>query len=121
EFITSFFAGNTARDRYLCENWIAVGPGQGAPLRPGVTYAAMLTTGIQGPSGTVVARDSDFVAMLSASAPSDPTLARAYTAYAPLRAYLAARGIDPGTILDAAVFTTQNPTAVARALRDAVR
>lgn len=99
--------------KYLCPDWLGVRVGHGSPLRPGHTYAAILTLGINdSASRTPFARDPDFEAMLSATAPLDADLMRAWTAYAPLRQLASTSGAP--SMLTAAVFTTQDPLGVMR-------
>jgi hypothetical protein len=107
--------------RYICQDWIAMRPPHGEPLRPNTTYAALLTTGIVPLDGGTFQRSPDFVAMLASTPPADPALAAAYTAYAPLRGWITASGTDPATILNAAVFTTQAPEDLVPKLRTSVR
>jgi hypothetical protein len=110
--------------RYICPNWVGVRTGPGAPLRPGRTYAAILTTGIRSTDGETFQRGADLDALLAETAPSDATLAAAYPAYAPLRAFLA-EGVEgrptSAEVLNAAVFTTQDAQAPIPALREAIR
>lgn len=111
--------------RYVCENWINVRTNSGEPLLPNHTYAALLTTGITTSTGEAFSRDTDFAALLAGAAPSDPALSKAYGDYAPLRTFLAspqaAGKVSPDAVLNAAVFTTQDPTTLIKGLRTAVR
>ncbi|MCS6797615.1 MAG: hypothetical protein NZ898_03635 [Myxococcota bacterium] len=109
--------------RYLCEDWLALRVPHGAPLRPATTYAAIVGSGVRpAPSvGGRFARSPDLDAVLGSTAPSDPVLAAAHAAYAPLRAWLADSGTDPGEVLNAAVFTTQPLGALVPALREVIR
>jgi hypothetical protein len=109
--------------RYICDDWLAVRTRTGSPLLPNTTYAIVLLDGIASTDGAEFERDADFDAMLGESAPADPVLAAAWSAYAPLRAWLA----DPETrvaaarVLNAAVFTTADPEARIAPLRAAIR
>lgn len=114
------WTGSTGRGQYICHNWLALEPMVGRPFAPGHTYAAYITTGVQDTGGVAVAADADFGPMLLDTAPADARLGRAWSAYAPLRAWLAEADISPATIAGAAVFTVGDPTAPVRALRDAV-
>lgn len=109
--------------KYICPNWLAVRTPHGAPLRPGTTYAVLLANGIvPNPDvGAAYARAPDFEAMLAGDAPSDGALASAWEAHAPLRAWIADSGEDAGAILNAAVFTTQDPEARIPVLREVIR
>ncbi len=111
---------SSGKSRYVCKNALAVGPNEKKPLRPNTTYAVYLTREITPDAGGVYARAADFEAMLGDSAPSDSALAAAHAAYAPFRAWLSDSGTDPGMLLNAAVFTTQDPEAIIPALRSAV-
>jgi hypothetical protein len=111
------FSASTAGNRYICGNNITIGT---TPMVPGHTYAVTLSTAVKDMNNKPVARDAQFGPMLAASAPSGATLAAAYAAYAPLRSFLASQGIDPSTILDATVFTTQHATSELPLLRTAV-
>ncbi|MFT3921331.1 MAG: hypothetical protein QM778_02225 [Myxococcales bacterium] len=116
---------NGSVTRYVCENWLNVRTNSGEPLLPSHTYVAILTTGITTNTGAAFTRDGDLNALLSASAPADPALAKAYGDYSPLRAFLgspqAAGKITADAVLNAAVFTTQDPTTLIKGLRAAVR
>lgn len=107
--------------RYICPNWLAMRPPHGAPLRPHTTYAAIVGRALVPDGGGTYERSPDLDAMLGASAPTDATLAAAYAAYAPLRSWLTSSMTDPSTILDVAVFTTQDPEEMMPKLREAVR
>lgn len=110
----------SARGKYICENSIAVRPRVGAPLSPKTTYAVLLRKGVKDGAGTLVAQDDDFKVMLGAGEPSDADLKAAWTAYAPLRAYLKDKQIAADGVLSAAVFTTMDVRARMGALRQAV-
>lgn len=109
--------------KYICPNWLAMRRPHGVPLRPATTYAAVVKTGLRpAPAlGGTFARAPDFDAMMQTSMPSEPALVPAWSAYAPLRAWAADTGVDPATILVAAVFTTQDPTALMDPLRTLIR
>lgn len=110
------WGASTGGGPYLCQNWLGVKPPRGGPLLPGRTYAVVLTAGVRDAEGNRMTRDPDFEQMLNPSRPADPVLGRAWDAYAPFRAYLDHDEIDPGSILVAAVFTTQDfPSVLAGA------
>ncbi len=113
----SFFSA-TAGNRYICDNNVKVTTG---PMIPGHTYAVTVSTAARDVNNNPVLRDAQFGPLLASTAPSDSSLAAAYAAYAPLRAYLSTAGIDPATILNATVFTTQTATTEVPAIRTAVR
>lgn len=99
---------STARNQYVCDNWLALR--SAVPLAPGHVHAMFITTAAKDTKQNPVARDADFSAVMSPSAPQDPALAAAYAAYKPLRDWAAAQKFDPNTILTAAVFTTNQPS-----------
>jgi pimeloyl-ACP methyl ester carboxylesterase len=105
---------------YICPVWLALHRPVDSPLRPGTTYAAVLTTGITPKGGGTFDRGADFDAMLADSAPGDADLKAAWEQYKPLRDWIADTGVDPDTILNAAVFTTQQPTEIVSALREEI-
>lgn len=116
---------------YICPHFLGLRPAVGFPLRPGTTYAAIVKTAVK-PCGTKdedgrctstddFTRGDDFAAMLAASEPSDPDLAAAWQAYAPLRAWTADTSQNEDAILNAAVFTTQEPEAVIAKLREQIQ
>jgi hypothetical protein len=105
--------------KYVCEDWIGIRGAHGDPLRPGNTYAIYLTTGIRDTSGNVFGRDADFDTVMRDTAPTATEDMAAWTSQAPFRTFLTEQMIDPSTILDAAVFTTQHANDMVPALRAA--
>jgi pimeloyl-ACP methyl ester carboxylesterase len=109
--------------RYVCKNWLNVRTPVGAPLRPGTTYAMVLTTGIKAKDGSTFKRAADFEALLQADAPADAVLRAAHIAYAPLRAFLADpdnERVKAADVLNAAVFTTVDTLGTLDAARRVV-
>ena len=105
---------------FIGENSLAVLPVTGLPLEPNTTYAVMLHEHLGDPDGALVQADTDFSYLLRATLPADKAaLKRAHKTYAPLRAYLADRGITG--VVSAAVFTTSDPAALAGKARQVVR
>lgn len=98
-----YFGGGTG---YVCPNWFAVRRGAGLPLKPGHTYAVWLTRGGRDAENRAIERSPHFEALMSDDEPGDAVLRRAWTAYQPLRDFLAG---DPDTraesLLVASVFT----------------
>jgi hypothetical protein len=110
---------------YICPEWLAFKPPQGAPLKPGRTYAAIVTTalkpkGEEGKDAGTFSRSQDLTALLDDSAPADADLEAAHDAYKPLRDWIADTKQNASEILSAAVFTTSQPEATVPALREAV-
>lgn len=109
--------------RYICEDWVGIRTVHGAPLRPGTTYAVILTRDLD-PAPDVggnYERDADFEVMMADAAPGDETLAEAWAHYQPLRDYLAgAEDLSADDVLSATVFTTE-PLRDMAAMRETVR
>lgn len=118
-----FTAGRITR--YICPNWMSVTTGHGSPLRPGTTYAAILSRDIRTSieeGSTPFERSTDLNALLLDAAPTDEPLASAHAAYQPLRDWLASTtDLSRDDVLNAAVFTTQDATAMIPALREVIR
>jgi predicted esterase len=112
------------RTRYICDRYLAIRPPFGHPLRPGTTYAAIVRNVVKDEDGATFGPDSDFKAMLADSAPTDPDLAAAWAAYAPLRAYIAddqaPTKLTTGELAAVAVFTTERVEDPMTAIQAAV-
>jgi hypothetical protein len=122
EYNLRFGHGWTATDgrgMYICPRYLVVRPPR--PLLSGTTYAVILRRSILDKEGRPFQADEDFQAMLAAAAPADADLAAAWTAYAPLRAWIADQNLDPTDIVAAAVFTTERHADQMTKLRAAVR
>jgi hypothetical protein len=102
---------------YLCDPWMALVPPAGEGLRPGHTYGAFVTAGLLGPEGAVPAVEPTFAALLAAAPPADDTAA--WDAFAPMRDYLAAEGIDPDHIRGGTVFTVADHRSAGEAIQAA--
>jgi hypothetical protein len=100
-----------ARTNYICDNFVAVQPPFGSPLEPGHTYAVYILSEAGGATltgrgdGKAVVASANMAAVLKAAAPADAKLKAAHTAFAPLRAYLAAQNEPVANVLTASVFT----------------
>lgn len=117
-----YWSVTNGRGLFLCTNYVAVHPSWSSPLRHDTTYAVYMTDGIRSNDGDFPLRSDDLVAMLRDDAPADTALTNAWTAYAPLRAYIADNdNISGANIVSAAVFTTMDPDRDIPSLRDAVR
>jgi hypothetical protein len=101
----------SGRTSYLCGNWLGVRRPEGRPLDPGHTYAVLVNDGVKTAQGTPYGVPSELATLLADAAPSDPVLAHAHAAYAPLRAYLTKQKIAPGSLRHATVFTVAHHRA----------
>lgn len=120
----------TERDKYVCRNTLRLHRPWSRPLAPGATYAVVITTGVttapakdeQGrvQPGKPLTPDADFAAMLTAGAPDDADLARAWGAYAPLRAWIATGAVEADELVAGTVFTTDRVRDPLPRLRKAV-
>jgi hypothetical protein len=110
----------TERGQLTCANTVAVAPLDGVALAPRTTYALVFEAGIRSRRGEAPIQDAALAALLAEATPSAPELARAHARYAPLRTYLAARGLPAAKLAGATVFTTGDPAAIAPALAEAV-
>ncbi|HWA74565.1 MAG TPA: hypothetical protein VG937_19605 [Polyangiaceae bacterium] len=93
------------RSPYVCKSWLSVRRPLGRPLTPEHVYAVYVTDGLRDAAGGSVAPSENLTALLGAATPSDRKLAAAHARYAPLREYLAARDIDPATLVTASVIS----------------
>jgi hypothetical protein len=84
-------------------------PVLGFPLRPGTTYALVVTRPVTGARGGRVDPSPDLAALLSVGSPQDARLTRAHQAFQPLRSRAAALGITLAEVVHATVFTTVDP------------
>jgi predicted esterase len=101
-------------------DWLAALPYPGFPLAEGTTYALVVTDRVTA-GGQPVTAAADFAAIAGDGAVTG-ALADARAAYAPLWDWLdEAGGDERADVVTAAVFTTQRATAIAGALRTAVR
>ena len=119
------WSASTSREKYLCKHWLRIQNSASDPLEPNTTYAVILLKGIStsaesAAGGVPFASDTDLEALLGAVSPQDARLTSAWVKYAPLREYLSSEGIAPDAVLNAAVFTTGNPTEVMEKGRDVV-
>lgn len=115
--------GPPERDsHYICPHWLSLHRPVGAPLRPNTTYAAVITRRLKTRDDRDFERSPDFDAMLSETPPSDSPLRAAWEAYAPLRAWVADEdsAFKVDDLLNAAVFTTGDPSAIVPLLKAAV-
>ncbi len=121
------FSASTGAGRYICQNWLAIRPMGGYPLRHRTTYAVILLDSILSAEGDPPAADDDFAAMLGEIAPAEADMQAAWLAYGPLRDFLADTTlpmdaqVDGSRVVAAAVFTTMDPDRVPPLLRQVIR
>lgn len=108
--------------KFIGASWLAIQPRGGAPLRERTTYAAILTDALHAVDGEVVQRAPDLAAALASDATgsSDPRIAAAATAYAPLSAWLDGHPDERAHLVNASVFATTDATSRIPRLREAV-
>ena len=113
--------GTTDRNAYICNNWIGVRPQMGVPLKPGHTYAVLITTTALDAHGNAIQGSPDLAALLAPSAPSDPTLSAEWPKYQPLRDWAAlGTSVPVSSILNATVFTVGHAQSIGPKLAAAV-
>ena len=113
------WTATTARNQYLCANSVSARPAQGAPLKPGGTYAFFMTSELRDTTGKAVVADDDLKALLGGTAPTEAALATEWPKYAGFRAYAAAN-FGVASVLGAAVFTVGQPTVLPSKIAAAV-
>ncbi len=113
------FFTRQSRNRYVCQNWLAVTTYGGRPLLPNHTYAVWLTKGITS-GGSEVFRDDDFPVLMQEDRPTDLTDAKAFDRFQPFRDFVDEEGLSRGEIVAATVFTTGDPARDLRYTREVV-
>lgn len=93
---------------------LAIRPADGFPLLPDTTYAAVITSRVHPSNFGAFERDADFAAILR----GDSSVAAERTVIEPALARLTTLGVPTESILNVAVFTTQDPTAAMAQVRD---
>ncbi len=111
---------NADAGQFICHSALAVAPIDGIALDPNRTYAVIVRKTVRNIRGKEPIHDADFAVMLEDATPSDPDLAAAHAAYAPLRGYIDSGAIAADDIAIAAVFTTGDPSTVGFAVQRAV-
>jgi hypothetical protein len=103
----------------LGPNHLVARPFPGFPLADGTTYALVITDRVRDAAGNAVAASSAFRDVMGDGGGQLEADARAV--YQPLLAYLdEAGGDERADVISAAVFTTQNATSIAGAIRRGV-
>lgn len=99
---------NVSRNRYICDNWLAVRPYVGESLSEG-TWAVVVLKGLKGTNGVELTASDDFIAMMRDTTPPDAVQAAAWPKFAKLRTWAAEQNLTREDVLSAAVFTVENP------------
>ncbi len=123
EFGTELARGwsyGAGKRKFHCQQALILGPSRTAPLLPGHTYAAYVTTAIRSKQNETPVVPPDLAAVIGAVMPADPDLATAWTKYTSFRSYLTAKSIDPATIAGLTVYTVADSTKRAREIAAAV-
>ena len=105
---------------YVCGEFLAVRVLPESPLLPGHTYAALVSRSVHSDSDEAFTPGSDLAKMFQTTKPSAAHLAKAHTAFAPLRNYLKEKGESADPWLAATVFTVGDPIAPMLQLRAAL-
>ncbi len=103
------------------ENWLSVLPYPGFPLQEETRYALVATNRLRAIDASPVRVAADFATIAGAEVAAYPALARAQQVYAPLWSWLdEAGGDERADVVAAAVFTTQDATALLGAVREVI-
>jgi hypothetical protein len=113
------WSGGTGRTAYVCPNAVSFRPPTGGALKPGHTYAVLITNGAKAKGGGPIAVAPDLTAVLGASDPGG-ALSAAWTAYTPLRTWATSKSFATSSLVDAAVFTVGKHDDIAKKLAPAV-
>ena len=109
----------TDESRFIAANWLGLLPFPGFPLRPGTTYAAVITNRVLSADRRPMGRDADFAAIMGTS-DATPAVVAARGVYQPLLDYLADQSLAAQEVVGAAVFTTHTVTEVVRRAREVI-
>jgi hypothetical protein len=104
---------------YWIHDTLAVQPALGYPLRPNTQYAVVVTSAVTAADGSAITPSGDLAEVLDL-APVEERVQAAHDLYAPAVADLATDGIAARSIVQLAVFTTNDPTADLFAVADDV-
>jgi len=114
-----YFTVSSGRTKYICENYLAIRRPLGHPMKPGHQYAVWLTSAGKDKTLAAIEPSEHMQSMLSDTVPTDTVLAAAHTAFAPFRAYLKDKLIQPSEVLNATVITAGNVRDTMKALATA--
>jgi hypothetical protein len=106
--------------KYSCANRLTLRNTTDEPLRPGHTYAAILTTAIKSMKGDSLVVDPDMTTLLAGATPPEAALLHAWQVYQPLRDWLKMKGAKAPPVAAAAVFTVQDAPGHVQRLAAAV-
>jgi predicted esterase len=104
-----------APSRFLPANWLGLLPYPGVPLRPGTTYAAVVTRQVRLAEGPSFGPDEDLDAILNDD--PRPELSRGRQVFGPLLDWLDEEGLDRSQVAGATVFTTRSSASLLSAAR----
>ena len=104
---------------YWIHDTLAVQPALGYPLRPNTQYAVVVTSAVTAADGSTIQPGGALAEVLDL-APVEARVQAAHDLYAPAVADLATDGIPASSIVQLAVFTTNDPTADLFAVADDV-
>jgi hypothetical protein len=105
---------------YWVSDTLAVQPALGYPLLPNTRYAYVVTTGVRDTKGLAIRPSPELEEILGLAAVTDKTKA-ARALFAPAVAELEKDGVPAKSVAHVAFFTTNDPTAELKAVRDTVR
>src|SRR5262249_22348496 len=105
---------------FIGPDWIAALPEPGFPLHEGHDYAVLIPDRLKAAQGKPLRRAADLDAVLADRPSTDPQVAHAQAAYAPLRAWLAAHADVAAHVVGATQFFTGSATKIMSDLRAAV-
>ncbi|MGH7293757.1 MAG: hypothetical protein ACRELB_02435, partial [Polyangiaceae bacterium] len=104
---------------YWVHDTLAIQPALGYPLRPRTKYAIVVTNAVKAADGSAITPSPDLAEVLDL-APVEARVQAAHDLYAPAVADLASDGVPAASIVQLAVFTTNDPTAHLFAVADDV-
>jgi hypothetical protein len=106
---------------YVRPNTLAFMPMIGFPLRPHTRYALVVTSAVEAADGGPVKPSPDLSIVLGSEPAVETRLSAARHTLAPAIAEIEAAGVERGSIVHLAVFTTANPVKELFEVRDHLR
>lgn len=105
-----------------CRNWWVVSPKVGQSWTPGHNYGIVAFRGIlRSEDGVAATAPASLIAALGPNPPSDPSLAKTWWNFAPLRAWLADNDIVAAEVIAATTLVPHDATIPLRTLLSATR